>query len=128
MATQVLRIPAPDLPVAVLSKPQPAPAPVVTAKPIPTAGPSDLLIKLGLAQATSGNLAIQRAAEADIPILALLTGIAAANAQEDPAHQSVASNMGTKAKVQKTPIKTPEEKQQETVLAAKAATKKIIDT
>src|SRR6266496_1513585 len=128
MATQVSRIPAPDLPVAELSKPQPAPAPVFTAKPIPTAGPSDLLIKLGLAQATSGNLAIQRAAEADIPILALLTGIAAANAQEDPAHQSVARNMGTKAKVQKTPIKTPEEKQQETVLAANAATKKIIDT
>ena len=48
-----------------------------------------------------------------------------ASAEEDPQYQVVVEQMGIKAKGQKTPAKKPEQKQGQTVLAAKAATKDL---
>src|SRR5262249_44381374 len=52
---------------------------------------------------------------------------APANAKDDPVHQAVAAEMGVKAKHQRTPIKTPEDKRDETVLAAKEESRLITD-
>ena len=53
---------------------------------------------------------------------------APATPEEDPQYQVVVEAMAIKAKHQKTPSKTPEQKQGETVLAAKAATKELTNT
>ena len=59
----------------------------------------------------------------EIPKEAAAPEEAPASPEEDPQYQVVVEEMEIKAKHQKTPAKKPEQKQAETVLAAKAATK-----
>ena len=61
----------------------------------------------------------------EIPQEAAASEQAPASAEEDPQYQIVVEQMEIKAKGQKTPAKKPEQKQGETVLAAKAATKDL---
>ena len=53
---------------------------------------------------------------------------APASPEEDPQYQVVVQEMEIKARRQKTPAKKPEQKRDETVLAAKAATKDLTNT
>src|SRR6266566_749458 len=97
------------LPIAQTIKPQTAPP--LFAKPLPKPAPTESQIKLVTVQKASGNLAIQRAVEAEVAETPFAAERAPASAQEDPAHQGVAGDMKAKAKNQRTPPKTPEEKQ-----------------
>jgi len=98
--------------------------------PVPQPQQAAHQIKLTPLQTVVGNLAIQRAVAAAPAGEAGTAGVAVelpiasvaktpANAKEDPAHQAVVTEMGVKAKRQRTPTKTPEDKRDETVLAAK---------
>jgi|GEM_PF-2001500 len=99
--------------------------PPIPEKPVPKPGPAELPINLVTVAKAVGNLAVQRAVEAEVIDSSILGEKAPASSQEDPVHQVVTKDMGVKAKTQKTPVKTPEEKRDETVAAAKEESRNV---
>jgi len=86
--------------------------------------PPPALDESGLKKTPAGEAPVEK----EIPQEAAAPEQAPASPEQDPQYQIVVEEMEIKAKHQKTPAKKPEQKQDETVLAAKAITKDLTNT